>query len=163
MNHDSSSLQEQVIQKIRRNRISTTEVADCLGKTGELAGVNSLNRGFHRVGPVFWTYAYNESNWEFHDQVSNAPEGSIVLTEAFQCGDRAVYGGLVGKFLILYRQVAGLVMCGNLRDAPFLIRENWPIWCRAVTPIGCHNRKNETLPDTMLANRKAEFEGSIAV
>ena len=56
------TIQQQIIEKIRRNRISTTEVADCLGKTGALPGVAALNRGHFRVGEIFWTYAYNSNS-----------------------------------------------------------------------------------------------------
>jgi regulator of RNase E activity RraA len=158
------TIQLQIIDKIRRNRISTTEVADCLGKSGALNGVRALNPGHFRVGEVFWTYAYNESNWEHHDQIRQAPEGAIVLTEAFDCADRAIFGALVAKFLILYRQVSGLVVTAPLRDAPHLIKENWPIWCTGVSPIGCFNQKNERPLDPSLERSHREtYDGAIAV
>jgi regulator of RNase E activity RraA len=159
-----STVIQQVIEKIKRNRISTTQVADCLDKSGALEGVRAVNPGHHRVGPVFWTYAYNESNWEFHEQIREAPEGSVVLTEAFDCGNRAVYGELVAKFLILYRQVAALVLRGSLRDVPPLLKERWPLWAEGATPIGCHNRKNDApLDPKLLEQRRGLYEGSIAV
>jgi regulator of RNase E activity RraA len=153
-----------IIEKIRRNRISSTQVADCLDKSGAVEGVRALNPGHHRVGPVFWTYAYNGSNWELHEQVREAPEGSVVLTETFNCGQRAVYGELVAKYLILYRQVAAVVTCGLLRDAASLIRERWPIWLEGVTPIGCVNARNPApLDPGILARHQALYEGSVAV
>jgi len=158
------TIQQQIIEKIRRNRISTTEVADCLGKTGALPGVAALNRGHFRVGEIFWTYAYNESNWEHHDQVRCAPEGSIVLTEPFDCGDRAIFGELVAKFLLLYRQVGALVVTGRLRDAPHLLKENWAIWCTGVSPVGCFNRRNERPLDPAIEREHRErYDGAIAV
>jgi regulator of RNase E activity RraA len=158
------SILEQAIAKIRRNRISTTQVADCLDKTGAIDGVRALVPGHHRVGPVFWTYAYNESNWELHEQVRAAPEGSVVLTEAFACGKRAIYGELVAKYLILYRQVAACVMCGRLRDGGALNRERWPVWLHDLTPIGCFNVPNRTPFDPqILAQRRAHYDGAIAV
>jgi regulator of RNase E activity RraA len=159
-----STVHQQVIEKIKRNRISTTQVADCLDKSGAVEGVRALNPGHHRVGPVFWTYAYNESNWEFHEQICEAPEGAVVLTETFACGNRAVYGELVAKYLILYRQVAALVLRGWLRDAAPLLKERWPLWVEGTTPIGCHNRKNEApLNPDILAQRRAVYAGAIAV
>jgi 4-hydroxy-4-methyl-2-oxoglutarate aldolase len=159
-----SPIRDQIIQKIRRNRISSTQVADCLDKSGAVEGVKALNLGHHKVGPVFWTYAYNESNWELHDQVRQAPESAIVLTEAFGCGQRAIYGELVAKYLILYRQVAAAVVCGLLRDGPPLIKERWPIWCEGLTPLGCFNAKNPTpLDAAVLAERRAHYEDSVAV
>ncbi len=52
------SLTDRIIDRIQRNRISTAEVTDCLEKTGALPRVVALNRGHHRVGKVFWTYAH---------------------------------------------------------------------------------------------------------
>jgi regulator of RNase E activity RraA len=158
------TIQEQIIEKIKRNRISTTEVADCLDKSGVVAGVGALNRGHFRVGEVFWTYAYNESNWEHHEQIRDAPAGSIVFTQPFECRDRAIFGELVAKFLILYRQVAGLVVVGKLRDAPHLIKENWPIWCTGVSPVGCFNRQNDPpLDPAVVETERQRYHGAIAV
>lgn len=155
---------DRIIDKIQRNRISTTEITDCLDKSGALPGVVALNRGHHRVGRVFWTYAYNESNWELHEQVRHVPDRSVVVTETFQCGDRAIYGSLVSKYMILYRQVAAVVACGKLRDAPHLIKENWPIWMEGLTPVGCFNRKNDApLDPAIIEKRRAHYDGAIAV
>ena len=48
----------------RRNRVSTTEVADCLGQSGAVAGVSARNRGHFCVGTMYWAYAWAESNWD---------------------------------------------------------------------------------------------------
>jgi regulator of RNase E activity RraA len=158
------ALRDTLIDKIRRNRISTTEVADCLGKTGNLPGVMPVNRGKFRVGPVFWTYAYGESNWELHEQIRHIPDGYVVITEPFDCGERAIFGELVSKFLLLYRQAVAVVVMGYMRDMPHLIRQNWPVWCKGGTPIGCFNTKNERPFDPeVLLQRRSYYEGAIAV
>lgn len=51
-----------IIDYIRMNRVSTTEVADCLGKKGALEGVHALNRGHFRVGRIKYLFAVKESN-----------------------------------------------------------------------------------------------------
>jgi len=154
----------QIISKIKRNRISSTEVADCLGKSGAVPGVFPLNVGHFRVGCIRWTYALNESNWEFHKQITDVNEGDILLVEPFGCNQRAIFGSLVSKYLILYRQVAGIVVQGYLRDIPHLRKENWPIWCTGGTPIGCFNRENEVdLDPAIAAERRERYDGAIAV
>ncbi len=88
----------------------------------------------------------------------------MIVTEAFACEGRALYGNLVAKFLLLYRQATALVACGNLRDAPHLIKENWPVWSEGVTPVGCHNEKyRHPLDPVILAERRARYDGAIAV
>ncbi len=155
---------DQIIDKIKRNRISTTEIADCMNKSGNIPNVYALNKGHFRVGKVFWVYAYNESNWEVHDQLRNIQEGQIALIETFNCKKRAVFGELVSKYLILYKQVAAIVVRGYLRDVPHLLKENWSIWLEGITPIGCFNRMNEKPFDPdIIEDRKAKYEGAIAV
>lgn len=155
---------EKVIQKIKVNRISTTEIADCLNKTGSIPNIIPLNRGHFSVGPVFLTIAEQHSNWPVHERFSEIPAGAIVVVETIDCENRGPIGALMAKFAMLYRQAAGIVVNAPVRDAPHLIKENWPIWSTGVTPIGCFNRKPE---GTLDVERKAElqkiYEGSIAV
>ena len=74
---------QRIIDFIRRNRVSTTEVADCLGKSGVLESVMPINRGHFKVGNVKWVYAYAESNWDVHEQIINTVENDVVFIEAF--------------------------------------------------------------------------------
>lgn len=158
------TVKEQIIKKIKRNRISTTEVADCMGKTGLLENAHTVNRGHFAVGNVKWIYAYNESNWSVHEQARNIEEGDVVLIEAFNCGKRATIGELVSKFMLLYRQATAVVSNAPLRDANDLIKQNYPIWCSGFTPIGCFNKKIEEPLDSEIEKKHRElYDGSIAV
>lgn len=164
MTDNNNHILEIIINKIKSNRISTTEVADCLGKKGVLAGVYPLNRMQFRVGKVFLAYAFNDSNWEVHEQLQDVNKGDIVLVETYNCNDRAVFGDLVSKFLALYKQVSAIVVNGYLRDTHNLIKENYPIWCKGFTPIGCYNRKNEIELDHEIVNSwSKKYNGAIAV
>ena len=157
-------LGQRLLTTIRVNRISTTEIADCLGKSGAISGVHPLTAGYFRAGPVFFVYARDESNYELHEQLREAPAGSIVVIEETGCNERAVFGSLVSKFIMLYRQCEAIVACATLRDAPRLLKERWPIWCRGVTPIGCFNSPLERPVDPVwLAERRAFYEGALAV
>ena len=155
---------EEIIRKITINRISTTEVADCLGKKGALSGVLPLNEGQFRVGKIFLAYAYNASNWELHEQLQYVNEGDILIVETSNCGERAAFGDLVSKYLTLYKRVAAIVVNGYLRDAHRLVRESYPIWCKGVTPIGYFNKKNDDELDSKIIEAwKETYQGAIAV
>ncbi len=157
-------MKEKIINYIKRNRVSTTEVADCLGKTGALENVMPINRGHFKVGNVKWVYAYEESNWSVHEQVIDTQEGDVVFIEAFDCKGRAIIGELVCKYMLLYRQAAAIVANAPMRDAGALLRENWPVWCTGFTPVGCFNKKPEKeLPEELLNKHKKMYEGAIAV
>lgn len=159
-------VKKKIIDYIKRNRVSTTEVADCLNKSGCIEEVKPINAKHFIVGNVFWAYCYGESNWDLHEQVQNVQEEDVVLVETFECNNRAIFGELVSKYLILYKQAAGIVVDGNMRDANNLIKENWPIWCKSFNPVGCFNNKINIKDEEMkrLLNKHKEiYNNSIAV
>ncbi len=154
----------EIITRISKNKISTTEIADCLGKTGSLEGVLPINKGQFRVGKIFFAYAYDESNYDLHRQLQNVDEGDIVLIETYNCNNRAVFGDLVSKYLLLYKQAAGIIVNGYMRDAHRLLKENYPIWCKGVTPLGCFNKKIESpIEKDTLSKWQERYRGAIAV
>jgi 4-hydroxy-4-methyl-2-oxoglutarate aldolase len=159
------NIADKIIEKIKQNRISSTEVADCMNKTGNLDyNLYPLNSRHFKVGRVKWTYALNESNWEHHKQVADIAPGYIIITEPFNCGERAIFGDLVTKYLMLYRQSEALVVLGKLRDIPHLIKENYAIWLKGVSPIGCFNKPSDIdLDPEIVASRKELYDDSIAV
>ena len=157
-------VREQIIKYIRVNKVSTTEVADCLGKTGVRPNVMPVNRGQFQVGKVKWVYAYNESNWDVHEQVRDTEKDDIVYIETFQCGDRAIVGELVSKYILLYRQAAAIVTNTKMRDAHRLIKEQYPIWCTGFSPVGCFNMKNsQPFDQAIIKDRMENVNGSIMV
>jgi regulator of RNase E activity RraA len=136
-----TNIESDLVDYIRRNRVSTTEVADCLGKLGALPEVLPVNSGLFCAGPIFLTIAHSNSNWSVHEEIRRAPAGSIVVIETIDCDGRAIIGDLVAKYLTLYKQVAAIVVVGPVRDVPRIRREGWPVWSRGVSPIGCWNHE----------------------
>lgn len=159
------NVQEKMIQFIKKNRVSTTEVADCLGKSGAIQNVHAINRGHFCVGPVRYIYGYSESNWPIHEQARDVQPGEVVIMDGIQVNGRALVGELVSKFILLYRDATAIVMLGRARDANDLIKQNYPVWCEGFTPVGCFNRDVPmTAEIEEEVKRKADFyHGSIAV
>ena len=157
-------LQEKMISYLKENRVSSTEVADAMYKKGAIENVQAINRGQFCVGPLHWIYAWQGSNWDVHEQIQNVKKGEVVLIECFNCDNKAIFGDLVSKYLILYKQVSAVVVQGKLRDIPRLIKENWPIWCNGFTPIGCVNNKPDIEMDKKIIEQRREYyKNSIAV
>ena len=155
---------DKIIDYIKINKVSTTEVADCLGKTGALPGIYPINQGQFQVGKIRWVYAYNESNWDVHEQVRFVEKGDIVYIDAYDCKDRAIIGELVSKYIIVYRQAAAIVTNAKMRDAHRLLKEKYPIWCTGFSPIGCFNTPNESPLDEKIVLEKRELlDGAVMV
>lgn len=157
-------MKDKIINYIKRNRVSTTEIADCLGKKGAIPNVMPINRGHFCVGNVKWVYAYKSTNWDVHEQIIDTKENDIVFIDAIDCEDRAIIGELVSKYILLYLQAAGIVTNAKMRDAGALIRENYAIWSDGVSPVGCFNTKPEPPLNVEIAKEhKEKYEGAIMV
>ncbi len=157
-------MRDRIIDFIKRNRVTTTEVADCLGKTGAVDGVVPINRGHFCVGVIRWTYASDESNWQVHKDIMDTQEAEIIFIDSFNCNGRAVIGELVSKYLLLYCQAAAIISNAPMRDAGAIIRENYPIWAKGVSPVGCFNTKPVIDIGQGIKEKAKEFyDGAIAV
>lgn len=156
---------EEAIKLIEANRISTTEVGDVLGKTGQIDGVRPLVPGMFKAGEVKFVYAINNSNYEVHQQLAESEdiEGKILFVYNVNC-DRSVFGDLVSKYIMLYKRAKAIVINGKLRDAHSLIKEKYPIWLEDVSPIGCVNKVNgPAIDETLYKELKEKYDGSIMV
>lgn len=161
----SRKLISKIISEISNNRISTVEICDILNKTGSIDGVAPLSPGQFAVGEAFYVYACEETNYDLHSQISEAPENSIVFIDVINCNNRAPIGDIIAKYLHLYRKVKAIVVNGKVRDAHTLIKEKRPIWCQGVTPIGCFNEKRKITPKSLSIAKKGQlnYKNSILV
>lgn len=158
-----SPIAQKIIDTIKLNRISTTEVADALGKKGVLHGLQPVTHDLHCVGPVRPVFTAYNTNYGIHDQVRQVEPDEVVVVYAHECEGRAIFGDLVSKFITLYRRAAAVAVNGLVRDAARLRRERYPVWSTGVTPLGCFNIQGEAFPADLEAQIRAEVEGGIAV
>ncbi|CAN2170044.1 MenG Demethylmenaquinone methyltransferase [Candidatus Nanopelagicaceae bacterium] len=129
----------EIVDLIRRNRISTTEVADALGKRGSILGVNPINSLKYAVGRIRLITPVDDSNYLLHREIQNIEPGEILFVKPQNFSEVAVFGDLVAKYVLLYRQAAAIVVDGNIRDTSRLVREGYAIWCRGSNPVGAIN------------------------
>lgn len=157
-------IKKQALELIEANRISSTEIGDVLGKTGQIKDVKALNKGLFKAGEVAFIYAINNSNYEVHKQLSEKDiKDKILFVYNVNC-DRAVFGDLVTKYILLYKRAKAIVINGLLRDAHTLIKEQYPIWCAGVSPIGCVNKINgDDLTIEQYESLREQYEGNIMV
>ena len=158
-------IKSEILSYIKMNRVSSTEVADCLGKTGVLEDVNPVNPGMFRAGFIRYIYAHSESNWSIHEQARDVQNDEIVVMDGIHTGNRALVGELVTKFIIYYKRAEAIVSLQKMRDANDLIKNRYPVWCKGFTPVGCFN---EDVPETeeikqIARARKDFYDGALAV
>lgn len=152
-----------IINYLKRNRISTTEVADAMGKMGVLSSVNPVTPDLYSVGEIKCVFAANDSNYDIHDQVREVEKDSVVFVFAHNCEGRALFGSLVSKYILMYRDAAAIVVDGLVRDIACLKRERTALWSRGSSPLGCYNRKADPFPSALKTELFDEYEGGVAV
>jgi len=160
-----TELKERMVKYIKMNRVSSTQVADCLGKAGAIAGIKAVNSGKFSVGVCRYIYAHSESNWSIHKQAREIMPNDIVIADGIDVQDRALFGELVTKFIILYRMADGIVVLGNLRDANDLIKQSYAVWCYGFTPVGCFNEQRDESDKVKRTaeERRSFYDGAIAI
>ncbi len=150
---------------IESNRISSTELADALDKNGVMPGFISVNPGKFLTGKMHYVYAHSQSNWPIHEQIRELPADCVIFVDTFGCEDKAVFGDLVAKYILLYQKARGIIVNGLLRDIPDLRKYGFPIWCRGFTPLGCYNlevpESNEV--SSLAKSAKARLQDGIVV
>lgn len=155
---------DKILEYIKKNRVSTTELADCMGKQGLIENAIPLNKKHFIAGKVHYSYCDDESNWNVHKTIQNAPENSVVFVDDLGSNNRAIFGDLVAKYLFLYQQVVGVVTNGKIRDAHTLTKENYPIWSNGANPVGCFNvEPANPVENEILISRMNFFENSLIV
>jgi regulator of RNase E activity RraA len=154
----------EIIKFCRDNRVSTTEVADALGKSGVLDGLKPLTENTHAVGPIRNVFTAFNSNWDVHDQVQDVKPGEVVIihTHGFD-SNRAVIGDLVSKYVLLYRGAAAIVVLGSVRDVAAIRRERYPVWALGCSPLGSYNTPERSFPKDIEQEIRSRLESGIAV
>jgi regulator of RNase E activity RraA len=90
-----------------------------------------------------------------HKEIESVEPGEIIYIKPYNFSKVAVFGDLVAKYALLYKQAAAIVVEGNVRDTARLVREQYPIWCHGTNPVGAVNsstHSSEELKDINLVN-----------
>jgi regulator of RNase E activity RraA len=158
-----SNIENEIIEFIQRNRVSTTEVADALGKAGIIPELMPISEGQHKVGRVHCVFTAYESNYEVHDQLRSIKEGEVVIVFTHECKNRAILGEIVSRYTLMYKGAEALVVDGSIRDISRLRRERYNIWANGSTPIGCFNTQTKSFPIKKRKELEEKFNKGIAV
>lgn len=158
------NISQQVIDYIEKNKISTSEISDALGKQGLFEDSFSMHENIHKVGLVYYVGAYGDSNWPIHYSLIDIPDNSIVLIENINC-EKALFGEIVAKHIIYNMKAKAITTNGAIRDIKEIKSAKLPVWFKSVKPIGCFNSKPIycDMVEELVQKRKKIFDGLIAV
>ncbi len=158
-------IKKKIINFIKQNRVSSTEASDALFKKGSLEKIRPIDyqTSYHKVGNIKCVFACNESNYLVHQGVKKVKKGDIVIIFTKNCKNKSIIGDLIAKYTLLYKQAEAIVVVGNVRDLPKLIKEKYAIWCQGFNPVGCDNQNKGDYPKKEKNEILNRYENGIAI
>jgi len=116
--------------------IPTGVVSDAMGRCNSMAAeIKPAWPGARVLGPAFTVRTFPADNLMIHKAATLAKPGDVIVVNAGGYKDTAVFGDLLGYSLKVH-DVAGIVIDGATRDAEGLAAIGFPVFARAVLPMG---------------------------
>ena len=116
--------------------IPTGVVSDAMGRAGSMdAGIKPVWPKARIVGPALTVRTFPADNLMIHKAVTLARPGDVLVVNAGGYRDTAVFGDLLG-YSCKVHGIAGVVVDGASRDADGMAAINFPVFARAVLPMG---------------------------
>lgn len=116
--------------------IPTGVVSDAMGRTGSMsAEIKPVWPRAKIVGPALTVRTFPADGLMIHKAVTIARPGDVLVVNAGGYKDTAVFGDLLG-YSCKVHGIAGVVIDGASRDAEGMAAIGFPVFARAVIPMG---------------------------
>jgi 4-hydroxy-4-methyl-2-oxoglutarate aldolase len=116
--------------------IPTGAISDAMGRTGSMAAeIKPIWSRAKVVGPALTVRTFPADNLMIHKAVTLAKPGDVLVVNAGGYKDTAVFGDLLG-YSCKVHGIAGVVIDGASRDAEGMAGIGFPVFARAVLPMG---------------------------
>ena len=116
--------------------IPTGMVSDAMGRGNSMAAeIKQVWPGAKVLGPAVTVLTFPADNLMIHKAATLAKPGDVLVVNAGGYKDAAVFGDLLG-YSCKVHGIAGLVIDGATRDAEGLAAVGFPVFARAVLPMG---------------------------
>ena len=116
--------------------IPTGVISDAMGRAGSMAAeIKPVWPRARIVGPALTVRTFPADNLMIHKAVTLAEPGDVLAVNAGGYRDAAVFGDLLG-YSCKVHGVAGVVIDGASRDAEGMAAIGFPVFARAVIPMG---------------------------
>ena len=116
--------------------IPTGVISDAMGRTGSMAAeIKPVWPRARLVGPALTVRTFPADNLMIHKAVTLAARGDVLVVNSGGYKDTAVFGDLLG-YSCKVHGIAGVVIDGASRDAEGMAAIGFPVFARAVLPMG---------------------------
>jgi len=116
--------------------IPTGVISDAMGRNGSMsAEIKPVWPRAKIVGPALTVRTFPADGLMIHKAVTLAKPGDVLVVNAGGYQDTAVFGDLLG-YSCKVHGIAGIVIDGASRDAEGMAAIGFPVFARAVIPMG---------------------------
>jgi 4-hydroxy-4-methyl-2-oxoglutarate aldolase len=116
--------------------IPTGVVSDAMGRCNSMAAeIKPIWPGANILGSALTVRTFPADNLMIHKAVTLAKPGDVLVINAGGYKDTAVFGDLLG-YSCKVHEIAGVVIDGASRDAEGMAALGFPVFARAVLPMG---------------------------
>jgi len=112
--------------------VSTPNISDAMHKQGAMSGIKPIKLGFHMIGRAL-TVRTIDGDWAKPiEAIDRANKGDIIVVDV--TGGRTAIWGELATWSAKSRKLAGVVIDGAVRDLDDLVKIDFPIFSRHVSP-----------------------------
>ncbi|OGS39801.1 MAG: bifunctional hexulose-6-phosphate synthase/ribonuclease regulator, partial [Euryarchaeota archaeon RBG_13_31_8] len=112
--------------------VSTPNISDAMHKHGAMDGIKSIRPGFHMVGKAL-TVKTMDGDWAKPIEAIDKAEKGYVIVVDVNGGKTAIWGELA-TWSAKLKQLAGVVIDGAVRDVDDILKMDFPVFCRYISP-----------------------------
>jgi regulator of RNase E activity RraA len=119
----------------------TPDISDLLNRLYSVdPAITCLTGSYHQLcGPACTVKVFPGDNLMVHKSLDVARPGDIVVVDAGRSPMNAVLGDLVST-KAKYREIAGFIVDGLIRDLPAILPLDFPVFARGTTTVGPMHR-----------------------
>jgi len=124
-----------------------TDVLDRLGRRRQTLppAIRPLRRGMRLAGPAYTVEGSPEADADYDasiratlEMLGAVPAGHVAVYQTH--GEGSAHLGELSVTSLKTRGCAGAVIDGGCRDVDYILREDYPVFCRHITPQDCTHR-----------------------
>jgi len=112
--------------------VSTPNITDAMHKQGAMQGIKPIKLGFHMAGRAL-TVRTIDGDWAKPiEAIDKAKQGEIIVVDVN--GGRTAIWGELATWSAKLKNLSGVVIDGAVRDLDDLIKINFPIFSKHISP-----------------------------